>query len=169
MRHLGERLSALIDGELSAARRERVLVHLARCEPCRREATALRLLKQRMHTLGDATVGDTLTWRLLAMAAAGGQGPGARWPRRAGRPGWARPARRRRPARSLLVAGLATAVLGLPAAVFAAGSDHRPPPGPRVVPALDVFMVQHAITSGDVPVQPSSRVRSPAGAASSIP
>ena len=52
MSHLGHRLSALIDGELNDARRERVLAHLARCEDCRREAAALRLLKQRMHTLG---------------------------------------------------------------------------------------------------------------------
>ena len=53
-RHLGERLSALIDGELSDTQRERVLAHLAGCEDCRREAAALRLLKRRMHTLGDA-------------------------------------------------------------------------------------------------------------------
>mgnify|MGYP003694137645 CR=1 FL=1 len=38
---LGERLSALIDGELNDAQRERVLAHLARCEDCRREAAAL--------------------------------------------------------------------------------------------------------------------------------
>ena len=65
-RHLGERLSALIDGELNDAQRERVLAHLARCEDCRREAGALRMLKRRMHTLGDAAAGDALTWRLLA-------------------------------------------------------------------------------------------------------
>jgi RNA polymerase sigma-70 factor (ECF subfamily) len=53
-RHLGERLSALIDGELSDTQRERVLAHLAGCEDCRREAVALRLLKRRMHALGDA-------------------------------------------------------------------------------------------------------------------
>ena len=40
-RHLGERLSALIDGELSDTQRERVLAHLAGCEDCRREAAAL--------------------------------------------------------------------------------------------------------------------------------
>ena len=55
MSHLGERLSALIDGELSDAQRERVLAHLAGCEPCRGEAVALRALKRRMHALGDAT------------------------------------------------------------------------------------------------------------------
>jgi hypothetical protein len=48
---------------------------------------------------------------------------------------------------------VATAGLGLAAAVFLAGGDR--PPGPKVVPAVDVFMVQHAITTGQVPVQPS--------------
>jgi anti-sigma factor RsiW len=155
-RHLGARLSALIDGELSDAQRERVLAHLARCEDCRREAAALRLLKRRMHTLGDAAAGDALTWRLLALAPRGGDGPSAHRAARAaraGRPARPAPPARRRPARSLAVAGLATAGLGLAAAVFLAGG--RPPPGPRVVPAVDVFMVQHAITTGEVPVQPS--------------
>ena len=83
-RHLGERLSALIDGELNDAQRERVLAHLARCEDCRREAAALRMLKRRMHTLGDAAAGDALTWRLLALGGGEGQ-PGyravrAHWP-----------------------------------------------------------------------------------------
>ncbi len=81
-RHLGERLSALIDGELSDTQRERVLAHLAGCEDCRREAAALRLLKRRMHTLGDAAGGDALTWRLLALRP-----PAARDSPRAGRPG----------------------------------------------------------------------------------
>jgi anti-sigma factor RsiW len=146
-RHLGERLSALIDGELSDAKRERVLAHLARCEDCRREAAALRLLTRRMHTLGDAAAGDALTWRLLALAPAGGEGPPAHRP--------ARPARARRHVWSLALAGVATVGvgLGLAATVFLAGS--RPPPGPRVVPAVDVFMVQHAITTGGVPAQPS--------------
>ena len=149
-RHLGARLSALIDGELSDAQRERVLAHLTRCADCRREAAALRLLKRRMHTLGDAAAGDALTWRLLALAPHGGEGPPARRARRAGRPV---PAGRRRHAWSLAVAGLATVGLGLAAAVFLAGG--RPPPGPRVVPAVDVFMVQHAITTGEVPARPS--------------
>ncbi|MBO0816711.1 MAG: zf-HC2 domain-containing protein, partial [Actinobacteria bacterium] len=69
MSHLGYRLSALIDGELGHAQRERVLTHLARCEPCRREAAALRALKQRMHALGEATAGTALTDRLVALGA----------------------------------------------------------------------------------------------------
>jgi anti-sigma factor RsiW len=141
--HPGERLSALIDGELSDARRERVLAHLARCEDCRREAAALRLLKRRMHTLGDTVAGDALTWRLLALAPSAG----------AGQPAQQMTIGRRRYAWSLVAAGVATAGLGLATAVFLAGGDR--PPGPKVVPAVDVFMVQHAITTGEVPVQPA--------------
>ena len=142
-RHLGERLSALIDGELNDAQRERVLAHLAKCDECRQEAAALRLLKRRMHTLGEAAAADALTWRLLALAPSGGQGQG---------PGYRLTAGRRGPAWSLVAAGVLTAGLGLAAAVFVAGGDR--PPGPRVVPAVDVFMVQHAITTGQVPVLP---------------
>ncbi|HEY1345487.1 MAG TPA: zf-HC2 domain-containing protein, partial [Streptosporangiaceae bacterium] len=141
--------------ELSDTQRERVLAHLAGCEDCRREAAALRLLKRRMHALGDAAAGDALTWRLLALGPAGGRGQPAR---RAHRP----PARRRRRyAWSLAAAGVATAGLGLTGAVFLVGGD-RPPPGPKVVPAVDVFMVQHAITTGQVPARPS-------GASTNVP
>jgi len=143
-RHLGARLSALVDNELTDAGRERVLAHLARCEDCRREAAALRLLKRRMLTLGDAAAGDALTWRLLALGPAGG----------GGRPARRGPAGRWRHAWPVAAAGLATAALGLAAAVFLAGGD-RSPAGPRVVPAVDVFMVQHAITTGQIPAQPS--------------
>jgi anti-sigma factor RsiW len=156
VRHLGERLSALIDGELTDGQRERVLSHLARCEPCREEAAALRLIKRRMNALGDATAVGALNWRLIALAASGGPSAGSSGP-----PGWGRWARVRMP-RPLLLAGgaaLAAAGLSLSAAAFLAGGS-PPPRGPRVVPALDVFMVQHAITTGDVPVQqaPASRV-----------
>ena len=57
-------------------------------------------------------------------------------------------------AEEMAAAGVATAGLGLAAAVFLAGGDR--PAGPKVVPAVDVFMVQHAITTGQVPVQPSA-------------
>jgi anti-sigma factor RsiW len=164
--HLGERLSALIDGELGHAQRERVLAHLARCESCRQEAGVLRLLKQRMHALGDSdpeagqpTVGDALTWRLLALVPAAGKGPGPQRPIRRGRR--ATPARRR--TRWLVTAALAGGGLGLSVAAFLAGGD-RPSPGPKITPAVDVFMEQHAITTGQLPVQPSHPATpSPAG------
>jgi hypothetical protein len=140
--HLGHRLSALIDGELSHAQRERVLAHLARCQPCRGEAAALRALKQRMHALGEATAGTALTDRLVAL--------GARYP---GPPGRGLP-RRRWPVRSIAAAGLAVAGLGLPVAAFLAGGGPQEP-GPSVTPAVDMFVMQHELSTGDAPVSPS--------------
>ena len=43
--HLGDRLSALVDGELGHESRERVLAHLATCARCKAEADAQRQLK----------------------------------------------------------------------------------------------------------------------------
>lgn len=51
--HLGERLSALVDGELGPDEHERALIHLAKCEPCRFEADMTRRLKRRLHGLGE--------------------------------------------------------------------------------------------------------------------
>jgi hypothetical protein len=163
VRHLGERLSAFIDGELGHQQRERVLAHLARCEPCRREATALRLLKRRMHALGEATADTALTDRLIAVAGVGA----APWDRRL--PSAERRAlngaRRRWPARSLAVAGLTLAGLGVPAAAFLAGGG-PPGAGPTVTPAIDTFVLQHEISNGSVPVmtQPPAAPGAPAAA-----
>ncbi|MFI6687244.1 anti-sigma factor family protein [Streptomyces sp. NPDC050485] len=43
--HLGDRLAALVDGELNHDARERVLSHLATCAKCKAEADAQRRLK----------------------------------------------------------------------------------------------------------------------------
>jgi anti-sigma factor RsiW len=146
--HLGHRLSALIDGELSHAQRERVLAHLAKCEPCRSEATALRALKQRMHALGEATANTALTDRLVAL--------GARGPV----PGSIGPPRRRWPVRSIAVAFLAMAGLGVPAAAFMAGGGGQAEPGPGITPAIGEFMTQHELSTGDAPAT-ASRSPSP--------
>jgi anti-sigma factor RsiW len=137
--HLGHRLSALIDGELGHAQRERVLAHLAKCAECRQEAAALRMLKQRMHGLAEATANTALTDRLFALGA---RGP---VPRRMGL------SRRRWPARSIAAAFLTVAGLGLPAAAFMAGGGSQQEPGPSVTPAIDMFMMQHELSTGDAP------------------
>ena len=49
---LGERLTALVDGELGHEERDRALAHLAVCDRCRSEADALRSLKGRLRGLG---------------------------------------------------------------------------------------------------------------------
>lgn len=148
MSHLGYRLSALIDGELGHEQRERVLAHLARCEPCRCEAAALRVLKQRMHALGEATANTALTDRLVALGARG----------RA--PGSIGLSRRRWPVRSIILAVLTMAGLSVPAAAFMAGGGQAEP-GPGVTPAIDTFMMQHELSTGDVPARTASASPSP--------
>lgn len=184
MSHLGQRLSALIDGELGAAQRDRVLAHLAGCESCRIEAASLRLLKQRMHALGEATANSSLHDRLLALAAMSSPPARSRWRAARRRPGPRTPRRQagiplagraRWPVRSLTVAGLMLLGAGVPAAAFLAGGPPQEP-GPSVTPAVDLFVVQHAITSGQVPARtspaqpggaPEPRRTGPAGKAGS--
>ena len=158
MSHLGQRISALIDGELSDTERDRVLTHIAGCDECRQEAVALRALKHRMHSLGEAMVDAALTGRLMAMAMPPD-----------GRPWTARQPWRPRgtfPAARMLTAGiLASTVAGLGAAAFFVGGEPQAP-GPKVTPAVGTFLVQHAIVTGDLPMTPASGT---AGAAASAP
>ncbi len=160
MSHLGQRISALIDGELSDTERDRVLTHIAGCDECRQEAVALRALKHRMHSLGEAMVDAALTGRLMAMAMPPD-----------GRPWTARPPWRPRgafPAARMLTAGiLASTVAGLGAAAFFAGGEPQAP-GPKVTPAVDTFLVQHAIVTGDLPVTPLTGGTA-GGAAAAVP
>jgi anti-sigma factor RsiW len=170
--HLGHRLSALIDGELGHVERDRVLVHLARCEQCRAEAVALRTLKRRMKTLGGAAADSALTRRLMGLAMPGSSPADARavgergwlWPAVAAGPRSA--ARELRPSRFVVAGCFAFLLLSLGAAAFAAGGG-GPQPGPRVTPAVDVFMVQHEIMTGVVPVTRPGP--SPAALKSAVP
>lgn len=152
--HLGQRLSALIDGELGPAERDRVLAHLARCDECRGEAAALRALKQRMHSLGEAMVDSALTGRLMAMAAAGEAGTAkSHW----------RPRAMYAAARWMAIGLVASATAAVGAAAFFVGGEQQNP-GPKVTPAVDTFLVQHGSVTGDVPVAPSPQAASGAAA-----
>ncbi len=71
MSHLGDRLSAFVDGELGHDERDRLLVHLAACRDCRAEAAALRALKRRVGALGDAVIDARLLALLLELAEPG--------------------------------------------------------------------------------------------------
>ncbi|WP_084468555.1 anti-sigma factor family protein [Nocardiopsis trehalosi] len=70
MDHMGERLSALVDGELGHADRDRALRHLASCESCRFEAEMLRRLKRRLHGLDAPQPSTDFMGRLAALSAA---------------------------------------------------------------------------------------------------
>lgn len=71
MKHLGERLTAFVDGELSHGDRDRVLAHLAMCANCRAEADSLRGLKRRLNGLADGVPASELLRRLRALGEPG--------------------------------------------------------------------------------------------------
>jgi anti-sigma factor RsiW len=170
MSHLGDRLSALIDGELDGAERDRAYAHLAGCEQCRTEAAELRALKRKLSTLlSRAPAEAAMTRRLIAMTGPGGPLPPRRRllrlapsPRAADRretrretrrPGSRGPVRRR-----YLVFGVMSLVVGLSTAAFTAGGGGEATPGPRITPPVEMYSVEHAITTGEVPFTgPSGR------------
>ena len=189
MSHLGERLSALVDGELSGAELDRAHAHLAACGPCRAEAAELRELKQKLRGLvAGAPAEAAMTSRLIAMTGPGGPEP----PRRSllrvvpgrrpailpGAAAYSRP-RSRRPwsggvtgrRRRYLVLGTVSLVVGLGTAAFTVGGGGDAAPGPRITPPVEMYSVEHAITTGGVPypgpgLQPSASAPRSAGPAS---
>jgi anti-sigma factor RsiW len=153
--HLGHRLSALIDGELDGMERDRVLVHLARCEPCRSEAVALRTLKRRMNALGEAAADSALTRRLMGLAQPG-EGPGgqsgpAPWSRLGAGSLGAAHGRELRPAWYVTFGAAAVILAGVSAAAFLVGGG-ADQPGPNVTPAVDSYVMQHDLINGIAPV-----------------
>ncbi len=191
MSHLGDRLSALVDGELGHDERDRLLVHLAACKECRTEAAALRALKRRVGALEDPAIDATLLARLLMFAepgepvpdrrralrgalrpallmypdaqpsgrrprgtrrsvnwrADGGQAEGGRAPLR---PGWSagRPSRRR--ANYVIASVVSFVVVGVGGLSFVVGGGEGAP-GPHITPPVEMFTVEHSVTTGEVP------------------
>jgi anti-sigma factor RsiW len=166
MTHLGHRLSALIDGELDAEERDRVLVHLAGCEPCRGEVVALRTLKRRMNALGEAAADAALTRRLIGLAQpegadSSGSAEPRPWP--ASEPlGSGRGGREVRPAWYVAVGATAVCVVGVGTAAFLAGGGAEQPEPRVVTPAVDTYLLQHDLMDG-VTVAPPLRHRPPTG------
>jgi anti-sigma factor RsiW len=161
MTHLGQRLSALIDGELDLDERDRVLMHMARCGSCRDEVAALRLLKRRMNALGEAAAGDGLTGRLMGLresALDAGMLPvEAMWPPppppSAGawqaHGGLGRSDPDNRAGRYFIAGSLAVFLAGLgTAALIAGGEPQARAPAPPITPSVDVLMVPHSFVNG---------------------
>jgi anti-sigma factor RsiW len=156
--HLGQQLSALIDGELEISERERVLVHISKCRSCQDEAAALRMLKRRMNALGEACAGAGLTVRLMGlsstgmtstgMSSTGMNGTGLRsgqaaWPS-VPPGGWPPPVshagREARTGRYFLAGSVAVFLAGLGTAAFIAGGEPQAQaPAPPVTPSVDVL------------------------------
>jgi anti-sigma factor RsiW len=172
MSHLGDRLSALVDGELDGAERDRVHAHLASCEPCRAEAAELRELKQKLRMLGTGAPAEAaMTSRLIALTGPGGPMPPRSGGRRAAAPGRRPAAPGRRAARALtrppprrprsarrrryLMLGTVSLVVGLSTVAFTVGGGSDSAPGPRITPSVEMYSVEHAITTGEVPFDPA--------------
>lgn len=74
---LAELRSALVDGALSDADRERVLTHLVSCPACRREVADLRELRRRLSAEGTrVATSDGLSSRLVSIGAVPTPRPG---------------------------------------------------------------------------------------------
>lgn len=87
MAHLGDRVAALVDGQLPPDAVERAHAHLAGCRPCREAVEAERLMKARLAALRGPGPDAEFLQRLLAMG-----GPNGPLPPRAGHvPGMPRP------------------------------------------------------------------------------
>jgi anti-sigma factor RsiW len=179
--HLEERISALVDGELTGAELDRASAHLAACARCRQEAAELRQLKRQLRALaapwdppadaafrpsaapgGSAgqrpvSAEEALTRRLLAMAGPGGPVPSRRFRRerfrqarraaRGGRP----PRAPRLRGRYVVWSAVSLVVVGVGTAAFSMGGGGSPEPGPQITPQLEMFSLEHAIQSGDIP------------------
>jgi hypothetical protein len=187
--HLGQRLSALIDGELDPSERQRALTHVTRCAACTEELAALWTLKRRMIALGDGAAGAALTGlagltgRLMGLSELGlgptppgGVPAESDWNARSGADSgwngsdpeerWRFPARDsrsgQRAGRYFLAGSLAIFMAGLGTAAFLAGGEAQPSaPAPPVVPSVDVMVVPHEVMNGPLPTlpEPSQAVR----------
>jgi len=163
--HLGDLLSALVDGELTGADLDRANAHLAACPDCRREAAELRQIKRALRALAetagaDVTGAAALSERLLALDGPGRPGR----PGRAGRIGYSRPdhlvparlrrgpAPRPRRRRTRIIWGaVSLMVVGIGTAAFAVGGSGSAPSERQITPQFEVFDVHNALTTGEVP------------------
>jgi anti-sigma factor RsiW len=174
MSHLGERVSALVDGELSHGERERALAHLTFCAECRAEVDSVRALKIRLRAMEGPAMPADLTMSLLRMSEPGGPLPPRVRPfpdaansfggvpipgihsiappdnrprgRNSGRAGRARRA-------GYVAVGMASAAVAFGSMFVVGGLDAGPP----VVPQMEKFANQHRHTApyGTPVVSPS--------------
>jgi len=175
--HLGEQISALIDGELTGAELDRANAHLAACQRCRAEAAEMRQLKRALRTLFEVDVDDRLTSRLLDKAGPGGPVPSRQDRREQYRRDRGKGPRDKRPrgrddvdsarsrARYVVWSAVSLFVVGIGAAAFSMGGGSAAP-APKITPQLEMFSVEHAIVSGTVP---DPEQTTPAGASVTRP
>ncbi len=142
---LGARLADLVDGRLSTDAREQVLVHVARCETCRRELVELRTVRSLLADSPGPNADPDLTDRLAAFVTTGPIPV-------------VRPAAPSAPTRAGRGKGVASVAGGLTVAAVAVAwgvSSMSGPVGPAatpIVPAVDRYTVEHVAATGDLPL-----------------
>jgi anti-sigma factor RsiW len=114
-RSFAEDRSALVDGSLPAEPRERLLVHLVHCAPCRADVAELRRLREALRSRSAQDAPQELAQRLVQIAGA-----------EAAAPLWCRPFRRTRTGtltrrRRLLRLRITAAALAVGSTVVGAG------------------------------------------------
>jgi len=177
VKHLGERVTALVDDQLGHDDRDRALAHVMNCEQCRLEVERERATKAALRRLADVEPPASLVAALLALAEPGDPLPPERRPFpgtasptvgwRAGetRPGGGRPdtfTGTRRPegaprlnprhGRIQLAAGgvLSAGALTLVLATLGGPAASGSDPA-TVVPSVERFAVEHARSTGSLP------------------
>lgn len=179
MKHLGDRVTALVDDQLDHNDRDLALAHLARCPACQAAVEAERSIASTLRGLPVVEPSGDLLHKLLALAELGGPlppqrrpfpgtaAPVAGWRPSAGRPahvgGSHRPADpaalRRRTALRLALAGTLSAG-ALTVALATLGGADQPSP---VAPSMQQFTIEHARSTGSLPFFDPAAVVVPAG------
>jgi anti-sigma factor RsiW len=170
--HLGDRLTALVDGELGHDARDRALSHIAFCPACRAALEAERGTKHLVASTPTPPPPADLHRRLRALAEPGeplpprrtampggasgprslplpDRSPAGRRPaasRTHARPGGRRPGQRRAVRAGVATLGALSAVGVALAAAFVLGGPQASGSGSPLLPPVEQFSVEHAVT-----------------------
>lgn len=177
MKHLGDRVSDLVDNRLDHDERDRALGHLAICELCRTEVELERTARAALRAMPSVEPSEKLYTTLLAIAEPGGplpaEGPSqsAETADAVGVAGWRehtpmpKQSRFPMPARGVRYAAAgvlgAGAVVTMLAALGGEPSSEAEPPA-AVVPPTNEFSFEHARSTGTLPfTEPASFLMTP--------
>lgn len=181
MKHLGERITALVDEQLDHEDRDAALAHLAQCSACQAAVAAERSVASKLRSLPDVSPSERLVQTLLALPGPDaplpperrsfpGAAPApARWrtdgvtrgiPLRQRRPhGGTTPSSRRSGVRYAVAGSMSVGLLAV--ALASLGGE----PEDAVVPPTQQFTVEHARSSGALPFADPASVVVPASVA----
>jgi anti-sigma factor RsiW len=157
--HLGDRVTALVDGEVDHATRDRLLAHVASCPGCYAELDEQRRLKATLTALSAPHLSEDLSIRLRRLAEPGepvrprrdshdrSRVAYAGMSRDSGRLDRLPAVQQRRMFFGSVALGAVAATVGT---AFVLGAPAAAPAVPAVTPSVDQFSREHALTAADV-------------------